>query len=190
MTTRARIRSQSDTRTQVIAAIRRHSPLWAARLNQATTERRPTVSEGFAPEHDGFLDELKRLLAQLEAQPVPAQDLPHTIRGFMETNLPRGLTLKELAKFLGYSEKYCSDLFQSLMGEPFSQCVKRLRIERAAHLLLDTDAPQAAIAEALGFSDQFAFSHFFKREMGCSPRTFRIRSENRASSRHGRSEPE
>ncbi|TAJ09558.1 MAG: AraC family transcriptional regulator [Nitrospirae bacterium] len=190
MTTRAHVQAPSDTRIQVIAAIRRHSPLWATRLDQAATKQRPIADEGRAAEHGNLFEELKRLLTQLEAQPAPAQDLTRTIRGFMETNLHRGLTLKELAKFLGYSEKYCSDLFQSLMDEPFSQCVKRLRIERAAQLLLDTKTPQAAIAEALGFSDQFAFSHFFKREVGCSPRTFRIRSGNRPSARHGGSEPE
>jgi hypothetical protein len=31
----------------------------------------------------------------------------------------------------------------------------------------------ADIAEQLGFQDQYAFSHFFKKAMGLSPKTFR-----------------
>ena len=31
----------------------------------------------------------------------------------------------------------------------------------------------AQIAESVGFSDAFAFSHFFKRAIGCSPSEFR-----------------
>ncbi len=91
----------------------------------------------------------------------------------MLTNLHRGLTLKDLAKFLGYSEKYCSELFQIHLGEPFSLYLKRLRLEEAKHLLGIGQLPLAQVAQRLGFSDQFAFSHFFKRALGYSPKQFR-----------------
>jgi two-component system response regulator YesN len=61
------------------------------------------------------------------------------------------------------------------MGEPFSGCLKRLRIERAMQLLRGPDVPQGRIAAQLGFSDQFAFSHFFKKVTGYSPTEFRKR---------------
>lgn len=183
------MQAQTDKWARVIEAIRQHSPLWATRLDQAAKRRSLDADRASPPDNSSLFKELlKRLLDQyqFEVQPAPAKDLTQTIQEFMVTNLHRGLTLKELAKFLGYSEKYCSDLFQSLMGEAFSHCVKRLRIEKAAQLLLGTNASQAEIAEALGFSDQFAFSHFFKREVGCSPRTFRLRSGSRKSSRNDR----
>lgn len=91
----------------------------------------------------------------------------------MSSNLHKGLTLKLLAQFLGYSEKYCSDLFQSTMGESFSGYLKRRRTDTASSLLTTTDKSVAEIAAALGFSDQFSFSHFFKRSTGRSPHEFR-----------------
>ncbi|MER3423090.1 MAG: hypothetical protein C4293_07530, partial [Nitrospiraceae bacterium] len=109
--------------------------------------------------------------------------LPQSIHGFVTANLHHGVGLKALAEFLGYSEKYCSDFFRTRMGESFSRYLKRLRLEKAWHLLLESEATQAEIAEALGFSDQFAFSHFFKKAVGCSPHQFRLRRKNHQCTR-------
>jgi len=163
--------------------IRHHSPDWAARLAQAKTK--PELQELVS----SFLHDL-RLVEKLAVvsdpatrEPLPSSELVEAIHRFLIENLPCGPTLKGLAKFLGYSEKYCSDLFQSIMGEQFSRCVRRLRVERATQLLLETESPQIRIAERLGFSDQFTFSHFFKRAVGCSPQHFRLRARNARSPR-------
>lgn len=102
-----------------------------------------------------------------------SEGLSKQIMAFVSSNLHKGLTLKLLAQFLGYSEKYCSDFFQSTMGESFSSYLKRRRTDTATSLLTTTDKSVAEIAAALGFSDQFSFSHFFKRSTGRSPREFR-----------------
>ncbi len=108
---------------------------------------------------------------------VPAShlspDVAHRVQEFISNHLHEGLTLKDLARFLGYSDKYCSDLFKALTGIPFSHYLKRLRLERAVGLLAESNATLSCIAETLGFSDQFAFSHFFKNAVGCSPQRFR-----------------
>lgn len=100
-------------------------------------------------------------------------DVAHLVQEFIRNNLHEGLTLKDLARFLGYSDKYCSDLFKALIGMPFSHYLKRVRLERAVDLLAESNATLSSIAETLGFSDQFAFSHFFKNAVGCSPQQFR-----------------
>ncbi len=111
----------------------------------------------------------------LEASP----DVAQRVQEFIRNNLHEGLTLKDLARFLGYSDKYCSDLFKALIGIPFSHYRKRLRLERAVGLLAESNATLSCIAEALGFSDQFAFSHFFKNAVGCSPQRFRSQCPSR-----------
>jgi AraC-like DNA-binding protein len=95
------------------------------------------------------------------------------IQSFMTGDLKNRATLKELAHFLGYSEKYSSEFFQLQMGTSFSHYLKQLRVMRAKHMLTWDGASVTHIAEALGFSDPFAFSHFFKRAVGCSPTAFR-----------------
>ena len=91
----------------------------------------------------------------------------------MISRLHQGPTLKDLSLFLGYSEKYCSQLFHTIIGQSFRSYLKTLRVERAKLLLQEGHTSLMEIAAALGFSDQFAFSHFFKNAEGCSPTYFR-----------------
>lgn len=163
----------SDRLRNITAELRRYAPQWGERLSSATTEREllEVVCELFkltsalTPDHDSSVD---------------SEDLSGHITLFISSNLHKGLTLKALAQFLGYSEKYCSDLFQSTMGESFSGYLKRRRTETAISLLTTTDKSVSEIAAALGFSDQFAFSHFFKRSTGRSPREFRTDPDHRS----------
>lgn len=155
-----------DRLRDLTAELCRHAPKSADRLARAKTEREflEVVCEIFnltsalTPDHYSLLR---------------AEGLSKQIAEFISGNLHKGLTLKLLAAFLGYSEKYCSDLFQSTMGESFSGYLKRRRIDTASLLLTTTNKSVAEIAAALGFSDQFSFSHFFKRSTGRSPREFR-----------------
>jgi AraC-like DNA-binding protein len=100
------------------------------------------------------------------------QELMHQL---LVDNLHRGLTLKDLSSFIGYSEKYCSEWFLAHMGRSFSSYVKQLRVERATSLL-GSQRRLADIAEAVGFQDQYAFSHFFKKATGISPQGYRDRA--------------
>ncbi|MBA3684410.1 MAG: AraC family transcriptional regulator [Planctomycetes bacterium] len=54
--------------------------------------------------------------------------------------------------------------------------VHRLRMERAAGLLVQTDDPLKRIAEMVGYNGPFAFSAAFKRWCGMSPQEYRSRT--------------
>lgn len=146
--------------------LRAQSPHWADRLDQVRTEQELgdlvcdlfNLSHAIAPEKQPSLN---------------SKTLSARIASFISDNLHQGMTLKVLANFLGYSEKYCSDLFYRIMGESFSKYTRRQRVERASALLATNGHTLAEIATALGFSDQFAFSHFFKRATGHSPMALR-----------------
>ncbi|MFO0774366.1 MAG: AraC family transcriptional regulator [Nitrospiraceae bacterium] len=146
----------------------RGAPQWTARLTAAHTDGE-------------VLDIVRRLFDLSHALPPQRTAADHStaiaarIRDFIGANLHCGVTLKLLAAHLGYSEKYCSDLFQTTMGTSFSDYLREQRLERARHLLVYTQQPFSQIAAALGFSDQFAFSHFFKRSTGSAPLEFRRR---------------
>lgn len=157
--------SPARLRTQT-AGLLRQAPLWADRLSHATTDQE--VLE--------IVSKLLNLSIALTPPRVASLDqrnLSSKITRFIDGNLYKGLTLKLLAEFLGYSEKYCSEVFQSAMGESFSGYLKRRRTEIASSLLTTTDQSVAEIASVLGFSDQFSFSHFFKRSTGQPPSEFR-----------------
>lgn len=147
--------------------LRVQSPQWADRLDRVRTEQDlgDMICDLFNLSH--------AIMPEKYSSPK-SHPLPARITAFVNDNLHHGVTLKVLANFLGYSEKYCSDLFCRIMGEPFSKYLRRQRVERARALLITTRHTLADIATALGFSDQFAFSHFFKRATGQSPMAIRL----------------
>lgn len=146
--------------------LRGGSPQWADRLEKIRTEQDlgDLICDLFNLSHT--------ILPEKQPSPKP-HTLPTRITAFISENLHRGMTLKVLANFLGYSENYCSDLFSRIMGEPFSRYLRRQRLERASTLLTTTEYTLTEIASALGFSNQFSFCHFFKRATGQAPMNFR-----------------
>jgi AraC-like DNA-binding protein len=160
----------------LIEELYQQDPHSADQLSNARTK------QDFLSSVCGLFD-LSRTLTFSHAASRDRTNLADAIAHFMSQSLHRGPTLKTLAQFLGYSEKYCSELFRSTMGESFSFYLKRRRTERATTLLQTTDKSVAEIASVIGFSDQFTFSHFFKRSMGQSPRAFRTTRTRRRSLR-------
>ncbi len=58
-------------------------------------------------------------------------------------------------------------------GTSFQTLVDEIRINRASHLLLNSDLKISDIAQQLGYSDVSSFRRAFKRWFGISPRLFR-----------------
>jgi len=53
--------------------------------------------------------------------------------------------------------------------------LRAIRMQRAMHLLAETEQGLEAVAAAVGYQDAFGFSKVFKRTTGMSPREFRQR---------------
>jgi len=159
-----------------LEALLRAFPDWAHHLARASNLSELTLALRRLFEH--FLEHLER-------QPDPREPMADQIIRYVLTHLHRGPTLKDLAAWLGYSEKYCSELVHRHLGIPFSLFRKRLRIERAKEMLAETDRPLSQIADCLGFSDAFAFSHFFKKATGVPPQQFRKQARDKRRSSSG-----
>ena len=52
-----------------------------------------------------------------------------------------------------------------------------LRMDKARSLLTKTDLPINAVASAVGYSDQLAFSKIYKQYYGLSPKAYREQGE-------------
>ena len=79
----------------------------------------------------------------------------------------------ELAKRCGMSRQSFYSKFKQATGMAPLEYIRRKRLREAELLLLDGDAGIGEIAEKLRFSDQFHFSHLFKKVYGMSPLSFR-----------------
>ncbi|MCL2230125.1 MAG: helix-turn-helix domain-containing protein [Treponema sp.] len=88
-------------------------------------------------------------------------------------NYTRKISLKEIADASGLSAPYFSTVFKDEMGENLSNYLNRLRVEKAAAMLVTTNLPINEIAFACGFEDQSWFSKIFKGNTGFTPGKYR-----------------
>lgn len=78
-------------------------------------------------------------------------------------------TLLALAQHVGMSRSNFADRFKATVGEAPMEYLTRWRMHLAADRLARTHEPVAAIAYALGYESESAFSVAFKRVIGCPP---------------------
>ena len=83
------------------------------------------------------------------------------------------VTPNEIAKELGMSVNYLSDLLRNLTGQNTQQHIHAHLIERAKNLLLTTDLSVNEIAYSLGFEYPQYFSRLFKNKTKQTPLQFR-----------------
>lgn len=88
------------------------------------------------------------------------------------------LTLKTVADYVGFNEKYFSTRFAKECGCTFVNYLNDLRIRRAGQLLLQTDMKIYEVCEAVGYHNIEHFNHVFKKKMGTTPKSYRQSREN------------
>ncbi len=92
---------------------------------------------------------------------------------FMQRNLGRKLTLKDLATLAGMSPNHYGVLFGKRYYSTPIDYFNRMKIQRACELLTTTDMRIGEVGEQLGFPDPYYFSRLFKKVMGIAPRDYR-----------------
>jgi AraC family L-rhamnose operon transcriptional activator RhaR len=82
-------------------------------------------------------------------------------------------TLEALSQRIFVGRFHLARMFARCVGEPPMQYLARLRAERAASMLANTDLPIAAIGTKVGWPDPAYFSRRFRAAFGMSPRAYR-----------------
>jgi LacI family transcriptional regulator len=98
---------------------------------------------------------------------------------YVEEHGHRGLPTSQIAEDLGVSRRTFERQFHRLVGHSPAEAIRQQRLERAKTLLAETVRPISDIAKEVGFSESAAFSRFFRKHEGCSPREFRQRAIQR-----------
>lgn len=127
-----------------------------------------------------FLSFLAELFPYLGTQDcfyaLPAKTPPRKINrllAYIEENIEKNIPVKELASFMGMSEKYFIQFFHSHIGYSPKQYMTNRRMEYCLGLLSDGRLTVSEIAARLQFSDRYAFSKAFKKYYGEAPGAFR-----------------
>lgn len=99
------------------------------------------------------------------------RSLDHMHAHFRET-----ITLDQLANIACMSKYHYLRTFKSIYNCTPQQKIAALRLDKASFLLKESDQPLSEIAPSLGFSELAAFTRFFTKRTGLSPKAYRQRN--------------
>ena len=85
----------------------------------------------------------------------------------------RTVTLEEVASHFNYSVPHCSKLIRDETGVGFVNFVRRIRMNHAAALLLNTRTSVADIAFMIGYENPESFIRVFQKVYAMSPTAYR-----------------
>lgn len=96
-----------------------------------------------------------------------------TVKQYIADTFDQDLSLQHVAEQVNLNPSYLSRLFRKETGQTFVNYVAQYRIEKAKHMLKDSDEPIYKIAEAVGYTEQ-TFRRVFKNMHGMSPNEYRL----------------
>ncbi len=105
-----------------------------------------------------------------DAPPILQRAVMYTLEHFRED-----LTAEQVARLLGLSRSYFSDLFRRTFGVPYKEYLDSLRFSHVCTALSFSDLPIRTAAENAGFRDYANFTRRFKEKFGCTPREWRTK---------------
>lgn len=102
--------------------------------------------------------------------PAWVKALKHIIQDQIDTNV----TLTNISKSLDIHPSYLSREFSKHFNQlSFGEYIRKLRVEKAIHLIQQNKYTLTEIAYLTGFSDQSHFTRIFKQHTGKSPSTYK-----------------
>ena len=95
------------------------------------------------------------------------------VREYLHAYYREDISLDTLAAMVGLSKFHFSRMFKQSMGVPPYVYQRRVRVERAQHLLANTSLPVIEIGAEVGYETHQAFARMFRAEVGSSPTEWR-----------------
>jgi AraC-like DNA-binding protein len=83
------------------------------------------------------------------------------------------LSLGEVAREIATSRRQLQRAFAEMGGTSFSRELQRVRMERAARLLLELPVPVQSVAGSVGYRQPAQFAKVFRRHHGTAPSAYR-----------------
>lgn len=116
-------------------------------------------------------------IATTQSHPFKGGITPRKLRRiteFVYQNLEQEFSLATLAEQVQMAETYFARVFKQSVGVPPYQFVLHCKINKARELLTDTRLPLVEISYLLGFSSQSHFTSVFHKQVGMTPRMYRL----------------
>lgn len=100
-------------------------------------------------------------------------------KAYIEDHFRDPITLDQLAELTHWDKFYFVHQFSKAYKIAPINFLLKLRVEHSKQLLRTTDYSVTQIAESSGFSSQNYFSQIFKKNLGVSPREYRLSQKNK-----------
>lgn len=92
---------------------------------------------------------------------------------FIHENAAGKLRIEDMALEMAISRRALEIRFERALGRTLHDEIRRVRLERATRLLLESDLPMGNVAAAAGFAKASYFAQVFKQHMGMTPAQYR-----------------
>jgi hypothetical protein len=126
-----------------------------------------------APVEQLLLDVFNKYIkGRSKKAPAWAKELKEMIQDQMDTNM--SLSLQQASEELEINPAYLSREFSKYFENlSFGEYIRKMRIEKAVHLMETTSYSLTEVAYLTGFSDQSHFNRIFKKQMGTTASEYR-----------------
>lgn len=167
---------------------RAHSELILRGVDVSAKEARAAYLQSRVLTRDAYAGFVKMLEIFAESLGAAANSLAIAARSKKESGLAaraikhiekrfeERITLPEIARVVGSSERNFCKVFKSETGLTFVAYLTRLRVEKTMKALRESKRPVSEIAFASGFESIAQFNKAFRAIAGQSPRDYRIRA--------------
>ncbi|MEF2968470.1 AraC family transcriptional regulator [Paenibacillus sp. M1] len=98
------------------------------------------------------------------------------VTDFIVTNYANKISIAQIADFVGLDRSYLCAVFKARTGSSIQEYLIRFRMNKACRLMGNSLLSIGDIARSVGYEDPLLFSKMFKKEMGLSPRQYRLNS--------------
>lgn len=88
------------------------------------------------------------------------------------------VSLSDIAKEFHFAPPYVSALIKEMTGDTFINIVKRIKLNRAQYLLLNSNLSIGDICDKIGYANTAHFIRLFKQRFLCSPTQYRKNNLN------------
>lgn len=100
------------------------------------------------------------------------------VLNYIDINATQNITVKEIARNIGYNYNYFRELFYGKTGISLKDYLTEKKLSCAENLLRSTDYTVAQIASMSGFSSASHFCTAFKKKTGVTPQVYKAKTES------------
>jgi len=117
---------------------------------------------------------LIELLDVIESKATKNREIINRAFEYINSHFTRDITLESVAGDIGISPQYLSKIFKETYGTNFIDYITNKRLEYAKILLSNNSINLKDVSSAVGYGDQYYFCKIFKRDIGLTPKQYRM----------------